>query len=163
MSNLSPELEARLKALEDSFGEGFAQRDKAIQLLQAFADRQPTTQSVKQDVDHLKEFFTDKFVQNDKSVKEAFAAAKEAIAEQNKSNSAAADKSEKSFTKLIETMDGKTNDIKDRVITLETQTRTVDKGQDNSARTTNLVIAGVGALVVVLTAVISVAAFFIHH
>ena len=168
MSDLTPEtlqaiLETRLKGLEDSVKEGFTQRDKAIMLLQAFADKQPTTESVKQDVDHLKEFFADKFVQNDKSVKDAFAAAKEAIAEQNKSNTAASEKSEHSFTKQVEAMDGKINDVKERVIALETAARTVDKGTDNSVRTINLVIAGAVAVVVILTAIVSVIAFLISH
>jgi hypothetical protein len=76
--------------------------DKAIDLLQKFADKSPTTASVKQDVDALKELTESRFNSGDKAVKDAFAAAKEAIAEQNKSNATATTKSEDAFTKQID-------------------------------------------------------------
>ena len=157
MPSLTPKmlksiLETRLNAM-----------DKAIELLQAFADKQPTTMSVKQDVDHLKELNAERFNQNDKSVREAFAAAKEAIAEQNKSNSLASEKSEKAFGRQVELMDGKINDVKDRVIALETASRTSDKGSDNSARTINLVIAAAVAVTVILSAMVGLISYLISH
>jgi len=118
--------------------------DKAIDLLQKFADKQPTTMTVSQQVIALDQLLQEKFRSIEKqfierdsrteqtsrdskvAVDAALQAAKEAVAEQNRSNALAIAKSEATFTKQIDQLgtlinamekgfDGKINDIKDRI------------------------------------------------
>ena len=180
--------------------------DKAVQLLQNFADRTPTTMDVQKDVQQLREVAFEKFdklttqlterdarvervaiavhldvenavsrlrevcfekfdkvatqiverdTQVDKAVKDvrdatekaardvksavdaAFAASKEVVSEQNKSNAAANDKSERAVTKQIDMLgdtikvntkgvDDKINDIKERITIIESKTSVSD-------------------------------------
>lgn len=124
--------------------------DKAIQLLQAFADKSPTTAAVAQSVESLEKLHAEKFnsiqtqfkekaVSDERSgkdtkdaVEKAFAAAKEAVAEQNKANAMSIAKSEAATTKQIDgilanivtatkTSDDKFTDIKDRLSAIEGQ------------------------------------------
>lgn len=119
-------VEARLNAM-----------DKALILLQAFADKSPTTAAVDQAVRELGKLTDEKFVSidrrfqdKDKAVDAAFAAAKEAVAEQNKSNALSITKSEAAFTKQLDginssvaattkTTDDKFADMKDRITAIE--------------------------------------------
>lgn len=112
-------------------------RDKALVLLQAFADKSPTTAAVDQSVRELGKLTDEKFTSidrrfqdKDKAVDAAFAAAKEAVAEQNKSNALSVTKSEAAFTKQIDGInslfgqttkatDDKFADLKDRITTIE--------------------------------------------
>jgi len=125
--------------------------DKAVKLLQAFADRTPTTMDVQNQVVQLREVIMEKIEgiktqlserdgQADKASRDvkaavdaAFAAAKEAVAEQNKSNALAIAKSEAGFTKQIDGLseqnksnmkgiDEKISDIKDRITIIESRT-----------------------------------------
>lgn len=125
--------------------------DEAVRLLQRFADRTPTTMDVQNTVERLREVTfkmfdgvktqilerdaaTEKASKDVKSaVDAAFAAAKEAVGEQNKSNALSIDKSEKAFTKQIDGLndvikttakgvDDKINDIKERITIIESKT-----------------------------------------
>ena len=129
--------------------------DKAVKLLQAFADRTPTTMDVQHEVTALREVVMEMFkgirtqlaerdVQTEKASRDvksavdaAFAAAKEAVGEQNKSNALAIAKSETSFIKQIDmfgetnktnmkAVDDKISDIKERITIIESKTSISD-------------------------------------
>jgi len=129
--------------------------DKAVKLLQAFADRTPTTMDVQHEVVALREVVMQKFdavrmqlldrdSQTEKASRDvksavdaAFAAAKEAVGEQNKSNALAIAKSEAGFTKQIDMLgetnktnmkgvDDKISDIKERITIIESKTSVSD-------------------------------------
>ena len=129
--------------------------DKAVKLLQAFADRTPTTMDVQHEVIALREVVMQKFdavktqlldrdSQTEKASRDvksavdaAFAAAKEAVGEQNKSNALAIAKSEAGFTKQIDMLgetnktnmkgvDDKISDIKERITIIESKTSVSD-------------------------------------
>lgn len=124
--------------------------DKAIALLQAFADKSPTTAAVAQSVESLEKLHAEKFKSietqfkerdtrteqmakvSDLAVNAAFAAAKEAVGEQNKSNALSIAKSEAATAKQIDgilssiitatkTSDDKFADLKDRLTAVESQ------------------------------------------
>jgi len=132
-----------------------AAAEDAVKLLQAFADRTPTTMDVQHEVVALREVTFEKFgaieeqfsqlaIQTDKAalavkeaVKDAFAAAKEVVAQQNISNALSTDKSEKAIGKqidglidqikgMVKTMDDKFSDIKDRITIIESKTSVSD-------------------------------------
>lgn len=144
-------IEARIKGIEGRMEAS----DEAVRLLQRFADRTPTTMDVGNLVERLREVTFQKFegiktqlMERDaatekasKDVKSAvdaaFAAAKEAVGEQNKSNAAAINKSETGFTKLIDGLnevikttvkgvDDKIADIKERITIIESKTSVSD-------------------------------------
>ena len=129
--------------------------DKAIQLLQAFADRTPTTMDVQAQVQALREVVFEKFEgverasvelksSTDKAARDvksavdaAFAASKEVVSEQNKSNALSTAKSEAGFTKQIDLLgetnknnmkavDDKISDIKERITIIESKTSISD-------------------------------------
>jgi hypothetical protein len=137
-------LETRLNAM-----------DKALLLLQAFADRTPTTSDVAHSVAALREVTTEKFAaiaekfrdiasQTDKASREvksavdaAFAAAKEAVSEQNKSNTLAVTKSEATVNEQLRSqalstaanlknVEDKIADLKDRLTIIESKTGVSD-------------------------------------
>lgn len=100
--------------------------DKAVGLLQAFADRTPTTMDVQHQVSQLREVTMDKIAGINKAVDAAFAASKEVIA-----------KSEASFTKQIDSFSSqigtnlravhdKIDDIKERLTVIESKTSVSD-------------------------------------
>ena len=155
-------LEARLSGM-----------DKALSLLQQFADRTPTTMDVQNQVQQLREVVMEKFssvgqqfaqltVQADKAalavkeaVKDAFAAAKEAVGEQNKSNTLAITKSESGVNEQLKTImdsnksnmknfEDKINDIKERLTIIESKTSISDP-------TTAITLAKLDATVARLT------------
>lgn len=111
------------------------------------------------------------------AVDAAFAAAKEAVSEQNKSNALSISKSEAAFTKqidqigiIITTMakgiDDKIDDIKARITTIESRKEAANEGvlrtdrsQDRTSSIIGMIIAGSVGTVVIMTAIISVVAF----
>lgn len=113
--------------------------DKAISLLQGFADRTPTTMDVQHQVLALRETTiqrlngidamfrerADLATKQERDAKEAVAAALSAaknIADvQNRANEATNTKTEASFTKQIDNMDEKINDIKERITVIESK------------------------------------------
>lgn len=141
--------------LRDLFETRLEAMDKAINLLQAFADRTPTTLDVQAEVTALREVVmvmfggiktqllerdaqTEKASRDVKSaVDAAFAAAKEAVGEQNKSNALSISKSEAGVTKQIDGIvelirttskgtDDKISDIKERITIIESRTSVSD-------------------------------------
>lgn len=129
--------------------------DKAIDLLQQFADRTPTTMDVQHEVKALREVTTEMIqgirtqiqardIQISTAAKDvksavdaAFAAAKEAVSEQNKSNALSNSKTEATFTKQIDMlgdtiktntkgMEDKIGDIKERLTIIESRTSVSD-------------------------------------
>ena len=100
--------------------------DKALLLLQAFADRTPTTMDVQHQVLQLREVAMVKFVENEKAIEAAFAASKEVVV-----------KTEDQFRKLFDTIgsqvaaiakatDDKISDIKERITIMESKTSVSD-------------------------------------
>lgn len=137
-------------ALKELFVTRLEAMDKGIVLLQAFADKSPTTAAVAQSVESLEKLHAEKFKSietqfkerdvrteqmakvSDLAVNAAFAAAKEAVGEQNKSNALSIAKSEAATAKQIDgilasittatkTSDDKFSDLKDRLQALESQ------------------------------------------
>lgn len=129
--------------------------DKAILLLQSFADRTPTTMDVQHQTLALREVMMEKFSgiktqledrdsQTEKAARDvksavdaALSAAKEAVGEQNKSNTLSIAKSEDGFTKQLDALnemikntskgvDDKISDIKDRITSIESKTSVSD-------------------------------------
>lgn len=153
--------------------------DKAIQLLQDYTNRMPTPAIVQKSVDALRELHDEKFASIQTQFKErdtrveqqaresksaldaALAAQKEAVTEQNKSNTLAIDKAGAAFTKQIDATqtliqsttkatDDKISDIKDRITTIESRKQGMHDGW-------GYIVGGIGVLVSILT----IAAMFI--
>ena len=96
-------------ALEKLINTRLEAMDKAIALLQTFADKSPTTSAVAQQVESLKDLTDEKFKsvaqqfsERDTAVGAALQAAKEAVGEQNKSSALSIAKSEAATTKQID-------------------------------------------------------------
>lgn len=104
--------------------------DKAINLLQAAADRSPTIAELTGDFGHLKELHGAKFVDNQRALDAALASQDKAIV-----------KTEAGFTKQIDGLNEKIDDIKDRVT-----------GWEASVRTLVISIGAMGTIVLILIA-----------
>lgn len=142
------QLDKGMAHLKELFSARLEAMDKAIVLLQAFADKSPTTAAVALSVMALRDLTNEKFIGVEKQFSErdsrtdkiaelsklaidaALQAAKEAVASQNASNKEAIAKSETATAKQIDgimaTMqanmkgsDDKMNDMKDRLTLLE--------------------------------------------
>jgi hypothetical protein len=118
--------------------------DKALSLLQAFADRTPTTMDVQHEVAQLREVMTVRFAsvdatftQKETALQAAFAAQEKQAIATNTSNAAANSKMEDSFTKQIDSLyttknadtkgiDDKIDDIKSRLTIIESKTSISD-------------------------------------
>lgn len=114
--------------------------DKAVRLLQAFADRTPTTMDVQHKVDALREVVIEKFVgvsntfqQNGTALTAALQAQEKQAIATNDTNKAATDKMEAGFTKQFDALSASNktdvagvkdsiNDIKDRLTIIESKT-----------------------------------------
>lgn len=137
-----------------------------------------TTQALFREITHLDSLFSERFlriqtqinerdVQTDKASRDvksavdaAFAAAKEAVGEQNKSNALSINKSEAATTKQIEGIfelvrtntkgaDDKISDIKDRLTTIESHSKGVGDGL-------GWIIGAGGVIVAVVSVVVSI-------
>lgn len=122
-------LEAKLLGIEQRMAEG----DKAVKLLQAFADRTPTTMDVQHQVSALREVvmekfagISDTFVQKEIALVAAFQAQEKQALATNDSNAAANKKTEDSFIKQIDGVNDKVSDIKDRLTIIESRTSISD-------------------------------------
>lgn len=158
---------------------------RAIELLQSQADRQPQPIENKLAIEALKELVEAKigglkeliqemlksvqtqFEQNKVALDAALNAAKEAVSEQNKSNTLAINKSEDAFKKLLETSgtrvdatekatDGKIADIKDRVTAIEGRTNGVNEQKQEVKDNRSLVFGLIGAGGVIIGTIIAV-------
>lgn len=167
-----------IAALKELFETRLAAMDKGILLLQAFADKQPTTSTVAQSVEALAGLHDEKFssiatqfkerdIRTEQSAKDskvavdaALQAAKEAVGEQNKSNATAMSKSEAAFTKLIDQMslsiqqltkaiDDKIGDIKDRLTTIEGRTVVTGEVRKDGRDNMSLIIAAVAVAIAI--------------
>ncbi len=139
-------------SLKELFETRLNAMDKAIILLQAFADRQPTTTAVSQAVDALAQLTNERFDNvraqlherdlrfdlasrdREQALSAALSAAKELVSVQNNSNNIAVDKSSIATTRQIDsivqrmenntkTSDDKINDLKDRITIVESTKR----------------------------------------
>lgn len=166
-------LEARLSGIESRIEQG----DKAVSLLQAFADRTPTTMDVQHEVIALRELAMEKFasvatqfVQRDTAVQAALQAQEKQAIATNDSNNKAIAKMEDNFTKLIEqgrellqsvkdNTDVQIGDIKSRLDKGDGIARGSDKTTDRTSSVIGQVIAGAVAFVVIMTAIVGLVAF----
>lgn len=110
--------------------------DKAIALLQDYANRQPTTSDVGHEVAALRELTDQKFRDTKTALDAAFFSQDRAI-----------NKSEETFTKQITALDDKVNDIKDRF------TRTEGRSQGGTALW-GFIVGGLGLAVAAVTLVV---------
>jgi hypothetical protein len=161
------------------------QGDKAVALLQAFADRTPTTKDVQHEVTALREVTMEKFgsinttfSQNDKALTAALQAQeKQAIATNDNTTTATA-KMEAGFTKLFDamalTVDTKfagmgtqMQDTKDRLTAIESRTQGITQQKTESGVATTqgtsqigtiaaIVFGGISLLIAIGSAVVAV-------
>jgi len=145
--------------------------DKAITLLQAFADRQPTIAEVVAKFDEKFRGVDLQFKERDQRVEQAakeskvavdaaFASQKEAVSEQNKSAAAAIAKSEAATTKQIDAIgillqanakasDEKIDDLKSRITAMEGRGQAYSQGFGWIATGVGIVAAVIGAIIAV--------------
>ena len=145
--------------------------DRAIALLQAFADRQPTIAEVVAKFEEKFIGIQTQFKERDQRVEQAakeskvavdaaFASQKEAVSEQNKSAAAAIAKSEAATTKQIDAIglllqanaksaDEKVDDIKTRLTSIEGRGQAYSQGFGWIATGVGIVAAVVGAVVAI--------------
>jgi hypothetical protein len=159
---------AALKEVINTRMDGY---DRAIELLQAFADRQPTIAEVV--AQFLEKFrgietqFKERDLRTEQTAKEskvavdaAFSAQKEAVSEQNKSGAAAIAKSEAATTKQLDAItlllqankqaaDEKIDDIKSRLTSIEGRGQAYSQGFGWIVSAVGVVSAVVGAIVAV--------------
>lgn len=153
---------AALTRIMETRMEGY---DKAIELLQAFADRMPTTAMVQASLDGLKAVMEERFIstkmqfeQRDVAVAAALQAAKEAVLEQNRSSATAISKSELATQKQIDTQSSlistatgalrdQIDDLKARLIRVE-EGSTVQKETKTDNRQNIGMLVGVGGLAI---------------
>lgn len=154
--------------------------DKAIGLLQAFADKSPTTAIVEQSVKELRLLTDEKF----KSVETSLRERDTRTAQFTKENKVAVDaafaasalsitKSEAAFTKQVDslataiasmskTFDDKINDMKDRLTSIESQKATAARSEDRSTSLFGVVISAAVAVVIVTTALVGLIVFLVN-
>lgn len=164
-------------ALKELFDTRFSAIHETIRLIQVSVDHRG--EAVRQEVGHLDTLFNEKFIriqtqinerdiQTDKASRDvksavdaAFAAAKEAVGEQNKSNALSITKSEAATTKQIDGIfelartntkasDDKFSDIKDRLTTIESHSKGVGDGLGWMIGTGGVVVGIVSIVVSVL-------------
>lgn len=145
--------------------------DKAISLLQAFADRQPTVAEVVARFDEKFRGVDLQFKERDQRVEQAakeykvavdaaFASQKEAVSEQNKSAAAAIAKSEAAAIKQIDAIgilvqanakasDEKVDDIKTHLISIEGRGQAYSQGFGWIATGVGIVAAIIGAVLAI--------------
>ena len=173
-------LQREVLSLKEFYEAKFASYDKAINLLQANADKAPSINVVDERVSALKMLHEEKFASiskefagRDVAVGAAFLAAKEVVTEQNKSSALAIAKSEAATTKQIDQMgvafaattqgiNDKIDDVKDRIAILERNAGNVGgqvTGRHDTWSGLGTTIGVVGAAVVVVIALIE----FIMH
>jgi hypothetical protein len=164
-------LQREVAGLKELFETRLNAMDKAIDLLQATANKSPTIAVVDANGKRLEDVTNERFigvaqkfddliakidqasVKDAKAVDAAFSAQKEAVAEQNKSNAQAISKSEAAINKQIEsitslqnTMDKATataiSDLKERI--------TLFEGQKKGVETSYGMLIGLGGLAVTI-------------
>lgn len=164
-------LEAQYASIETRIDAGA----KAVELLQAFADRTPTTMDVKHEVEALREVAMEKFTsinttfsQNDKALTAALQAQEKQAIATNDSNTTANTKMEDSFTKQIDALgkardadlksvDDKINSIKERVTIIESRDGTVKEVHKDSRDNMSLIVA------VIAVVLLAFGTMFVKH
>src|ERR1700678_3384001 len=159
-------VESKISGLEKTLDAKFAAYDKAIALLQANADRQPSIAVVAASVASLEKLHDEKFrgvdnqfVQRDVALVAALSAAKEAVGEAGKNQALVIDKLDKGFTKQIELLTatltmglqnvlGVANDLKERIVAVEVANATrkdaVVSGREGIGMTVSVIVAAFG-------------------
>lgn len=174
-------LESRIEGIEERINSG----NKAVELLQAFADRTPTTMDVKNDVMALREVVmemfkgvTNQFLQNDKALTAALQAQEKQAIATNDNNKTSIAKSEsqtadsiKSLGILFDTSNKATNaKVEDSIKAISSKVDDIksrlDKGEGGSSATTDVRKDNrdnVGLIVGIIAAAIALGALFIKH
>lgn len=168
-------IEARLDGIEGRMESS----DKAVELLQAFADRTPTTKDVQHEVVALREVVMEKFVGVDKQFTErdarqeqttkdsvkavdaAFASADKAITKTETSFTKQQDEQSKRIDAVAQVSNEKIDDLKQRITTIESRANGINQASDRSSNNFGLIIAGAGTFIIGMTAVVSVVAYIV--
>lgn len=164
------QMQQGITALEKQFLIRFNSYDEAIKLLQAFANSQPTPgvidtnlKALEKQVDGefraLRELMMEKFssvqvqfLENRTALAAALQAQEKAVAEQNKSNTTAINKSEEGFTKQLDGIgnrisqgekasDEKFSDVKERLTVIESRRKGMSESWGILLGVVSLVVA----------------------
>lgn len=119
-----------ISSIKELFETRLEAMDKAIALLQAAADKQPSIAEVAEHVVRLREVNEEKFKSVDQRFTEsrnaittALESAKEAVSKQHETSSTAISKSEQAFTKQLDSLGtfatSRIDDLRERVTSLE--------------------------------------------
>ena len=157
-----------IEHIKDLFHEATAARDRAIALLQAFADKSPTTSEVAGQVTSLKELVLSKFESADQQLTGVKSENKIALdaalqAQEKSANTSTTNlkesikKSEDQFTKQIDQQreasqqtatntDGKINDLKERVSAIENRSKGIGESWA-------VIVSIIGMMIAVVTLV----------
>ena len=177
-------VETQVKGAIDAISARLAGNDKAIELLQKSADKNP--EHVKAAFEQLQSLHQEKFDSIETQFKErdtrteqaaasnkiaidaALSAQKESVDKQNISNALAINKSEAAFTKQMDLIgvtiqtsgkatDDKINDMKDRLTALESRRQGETETKQEAGANLTLLLLGGGVLIALITLVILVA------
>lgn len=135
-----------LKALEEKIETRFEASDKAVELLQEFANRQPTTEAVNENLKALDRLTVSQFTALEKLVETKFDGNKTALDAALLTQGKTLDEIKVSFGKQFDSLAKMIDDLKDRIN--RNDGRTVGLGTAGS------VLLGAGSLIVVLLAVV---------
>jgi hypothetical protein len=147
------QLQREIALAKESMNARLEAMDKAIVLLQAFADRSPTTATVAQSVKSLEALSNEKFASVQKqfegastALAAALQAAKEAVGKTEMSVAKTIDQQQQSKQQTDKAFDDKINDLKDRVTAMEGRS----EGYGNSW---GIFLGAFGAIGVILMAI----------
>jgi hypothetical protein len=159
-----------VRSLEEKFDVKFQGYEAAVQLLQEFANRQPTTEAVFENLKALKELSETKLTSLEKLIEAKFEGNKTALDVALRAQKENADKTENSFMKQFEnitanmatmskTLEDKIGEVRDRYgtsqgIVVGTALSKTDSREDNK-----LVYALIGAIAVIVSVGIAVLGF----
>lgn len=136
-----------LTALEEKIGTRLDASDKAVELLQAQVNRQPTTEAVSENLRALKELTDSRLAALEKLVEAKFDGNKTALDAALKTQEKALEKIESAFSKQFDNVGSRFDDMKERLDRGDGQTKGIDKAW--------AVLIGAGGLIV------AVAGFYI--
>lgn len=104
-----------MKSIEEKTNIRFEAQEKAVELLQSFANRQPTTESVNGDVRALKELTTVQFEALKELANAKADGTKTALSAALETRKEASDKIEANFSKQFESLSKQIDDLKERI------------------------------------------------
>lgn len=121
--------------------------DKAINLLQAQADRVPTTSAIDSDVKHLKELMEEKFKDGKTALDAALTSKDRAIEKQEDAFTKQIDGIEKRHEADKQAVDDKVNDLKERITIIDSHAK-------GGAAMWGVIAGGLGLMIAIASLVI---------